>query len=322
MADIKFGVQIGSTWEQGLPSGSDLLDLARSIEGLGYDSIHSTDHITSPPYGPAPVVHCFPFLAAAAAVTQRVKIGPCTLQLPGHNASLVASIMLGLHHMSHGRALLNVSQADVYPNEMEAAGSAWEDRGPKNAEGIELIKKLWSEDKVTFEGKYNKVTDLNMAISPSLPPIPFWVGGRHANALQRAARLGDAYSTPQVTPSLFKENSNKVKEIGAEDGRDLSNFEWVTEIGFHMGADKGKVRDEAARALGEWRTEPPTEELLEVSAALGSPDDCAQRIQDFVDSGVTWFVLTPLCTLADLQGQLQSFAKEVLPKVRAVKAPA
>ena len=55
---------------------------------------------------------------------------------------------------------------------------------------------------------------------------------------------------------------------------------------------------------------------------MGSPDDCAQRIQDFVDAGVTWFVLTPLCNLADLQGQIQSFAKEVLPKVRAVKATA
>jgi len=320
MVDIKFGVQIGGTWAQGLPTGPQLLDLAKSVEDLGYDSLHSTDHISSPPEGSAPVVHCFPFLSAAAAVTQRVKLGPCALQLPAHNASVVASVMLGLHHMSQGRAVLNVSQADAYPNEIEAAGITMEDRGGKNSEGIELIQKLWSEDQVTFEGKFNKVIGLDMSLRSSNPRIPMWVGGRHEGALRRAAKLGNAYSTPQVTPQLFLENSTKVKQFAAEDGKDMSDFSWVTEIGFHLNSDRSKARDESARALGV-RTEPPTEELLDVSVAMGSPEECAERISDFVNSGVTWFVLTPLCSLADLKGQLEGFAKNVLPLAKAVKTP-
>ncbi len=218
MADTKFGVLIGGTWPQGLPSGSELLEIARLAEEAGYDSIHTSDHIASPPSGPAPVVNCFPFLAAAAAVTQRVQLGPFPLSMPMHNPSIVASIMLGLHHISQGRAIFCTASGFSYPAELEAVGVVLSERPPRNSEGMDLVSRLWTEDSVTFEGQFNKVTDLNMALKDALPNgIPTWVNGRHDSALRRAVSSGDAWAIPMVTPQEFQEKRATIQQYAVEE---------------------------------------------------------------------------------------------------------
>jgi alkanesulfonate monooxygenase SsuD/methylene tetrahydromethanopterin reductase-like flavin-dependent oxidoreductase (luciferase family) len=117
MVDIKFGVQLGGTWPLGVPSGKELLDLARHVDGLGYDSVHSNDNLVSPHGGPAPVLGCMQVLSAIAAVTQQVKIGPYALQLPMYNPAVAAPMMLTLDHLSGGRSLLAVSQGGAHEYE-------------------------------------------------------------------------------------------------------------------------------------------------------------------------------------------------------------
>ena len=330
MADTKFGVLMGGTWSQGLPSGSELLELARLAEEVGFDSIHSSDHIASPPSGPAPVVNCFPFLAAAAAVTQRVQIGPFPLTMPLHNPSIVASIMMGLHHISQGRAIFCTASGFGYPPELEAVGVDLSERPKRNSEGMDLVAKLWTEDKVTFEGQFNKTTDFNMALKDAQSTgIPTWVCGRHDSALHRAVSSGQAWAVPMVSVQDFAERRETIQKYAVEAGRDLGDgFHWIAEVGFNINSDRQKATQEAERAIEErpdkqsTTGQSPTEELIGLAAALGSPEDCASRVKEYVDAGASWIIATPLCPLSGFKGQMEQFAQEVMPRFKAVKAAA
>ncbi len=113
------------------------------------------------------------------------------------------------------------------------------------------------------------------------------------------------------------------------EGRDLGDgFHWIAEVGFNINPDKAKAGQEAERAIEErpdkqsTTGQPPTEELMGQAVAIGSPEECASRIREFVDAGATWIVATPLCPLSGFKGQMQQFAKEVMPRFKAVKATA
>ena len=322
MADIKFGIQLGSTWTQGIPSSQQLGDQSRRVEELGFDSLHTDDHIASPPDGPAGVLHCLPVLGAMATVTQRVKVGPYALQLPTYNPALVARAMLTIDHLSDGRAILAVSQGDIYDNELEIAGITAADRGPRQQEGLRVINGLWFEDSFSIDGDISNFNNVNMEPKSTTPGgIPIWISGQHSGALVRAAKQGKGWAAPKCTPEFYKESVAKIIDSLAEVGRDVAEFDFVVELGIHMDRNANNARKEAAKALGESK-EPPAEVLLKDSFALGSPDDCANRIQEFLDAGVSWFVLTPMCSLADLPAQIESYAQELLPRFARVKASA
>ena len=267
MVDIKFGVQLGGTWPLGVPSGKELLDLARHVDGLGYDSVHSNDNLVSPHGGPAPVLGCMQVLSAIAAVTQQVKIGPYALQLPMYNPAVAARMMLTLDHLSGGRSLLAVSQGGAHEYEWGIVGVELAERSARQAEGLELIRKLWAEDRVTFEGDFTKMNDVNMEPKSAQPgSIPVWIGGQHSGALARAGKMGDGWAAPKVTTEFFRESSAKVLEAGTDSGRDMKDFQYVVELGIHMDQDIGKARREAARALGESK-EPPTNRHVDGAVA-------------------------------------------------------
>lgn len=330
MANTKFGILMGGTWPQGLPSGGELLDLAREAEEVGFDSIHTSDHIASPPEGLAPSINAFPFLAAAAAVTRHVQLGPFPVAMPLYNASIVGSLMLSLHHISNGRAIFCTASGFGFPVELEAVGVPLSERPFRNTEGMDLVSKLWTEDNVTFEGQFNKTTNLNMTLRNSQSTsIPTWVNGRHDSALRRAVSSGEAWAVPMVTPQEFAEKRATIQKYAEEGSRDLSNgFDWIAEVGFNINADRSKAAQEAESAV-ELRPDKqsttgqaPTEDLISQAAALGTIDDCIKKVQEYVDAGASWIIAAPLCPASAFRAQMQQFAREVMPRFKAVKATA
>ena len=330
MADTKFGILIGGTWPQGLPSGNELLDLVREAEDVGYDSVHASDHIASPPEGLAPTINAFSFLSAAAAVTSRVQLGPFPIAMPLYNASIVGSLMLSLHHMSNGRAIFCTASGFGFPVELEAVGVPLPERPFRNTEGMDLVSKLWTEDNVTFDGQFNKTTNLNMTLKTSQPnSIPTWVNGRHDSALRRAVSSGEAWAAPMVTPQEFAVKRATIQKYSEEESRDVSTgFDWIAEVGFNINPDRSVAAREAESAI-ELRPDKqsttgqaPTEDLMGQAAALGTPEECIRKIREYVDGGASWIIASPLCPASGFQKQMQQFANEVMPSFKAVKATA
>jgi alkanesulfonate monooxygenase SsuD/methylene tetrahydromethanopterin reductase-like flavin-dependent oxidoreductase (luciferase family) len=157
------------------------------------------------------------------------------------------------------------------------------------------------------------VTMLPKPVQPGGPPII--VSGRSEAAIRRAARLGDGYMPYLFTPERFADSLKQIDTIAAEQKRDMSRF---TPYNFVFTA-VGETHEEAHRVAVDHlsrRYNQPFENLVERYCALGTPQECVERLQRFVDAGARHFILSPLCDNDVLGQHLAIYAREILPQFR------
>src|SRR3989337_4467304 len=155
--DLQFGVNIFPyQWR----------DAAR-IEAMGYDSVWSSEHI----FFYFPTFDALTGLAAAAALTSRIRLGTAILLLPLRPAALAAKEITPVDVFSGGRLTLGVGVGGEYPKEFQAVGVPVGERGVRTDEAIQVLRRLWTEDNVTFDGRF---TNLDVV---TLQPQPAQRGG-------------------------------------------------------------------------------------------------------------------------------------------------
>jgi len=206
---------------------------ARAAEALGYDHLIAYDHVLGAPHDgrdpplTGPYTDRTPFhdplvmFAYLAGVTPKLEFAPGVLVLPQRQAVMVARQAADLDLFSGGRLRLGVGTGWNYL-EYEALGEDYASRGPRMSEQIELMRRLWGEDLVSFEGRFHKVDRMSLNPRPGRQ-IPIWMGGRTEAAYRRAARLGDGFMF--IGQSADAEASwGRVKQLLGEAGRDPAAF--------------------------------------------------------------------------------------------------
>ena len=170
-------------------------DWAQAAEGLGYHCIEVADHVFGaaprgdwkPTYSEHDPFHeTFTTMAFIAAVTKTIKLCSGVLILPQRQTGLVAKQAAQVDVLSGGRLRLGVGVGWNHV-EYEALGTDWKTRGARQSEQIEVMRRLWTEDFVTFEGKFHKMIDVNILPRPVQRPIPIWFGGS-SEAVDQARR--------------------------------------------------------------------------------------------------------------------------------------
>ena len=131
-------------------------------------------------------------MAFIAAVTKNIKLCSGVLILPQRQTGVVAKQAAEVDILSGGRLRLGVGVGWNHV-EYEALGMEWKTRGARQAEQIEVMRRLWTEDLVTFKGKFHTLVDVNMLPVPVQRPIPIWFGGSSDAVVKRAARIGDGW---------------------------------------------------------------------------------------------------------------------------------
>ena len=112
---------------------------------------------------------------------------------------------------------MGVGIGGEFPEEFEACGVPVKQRGSRSNEALEVITKLWTEQNVTFEGRYTKFSDVTLAPHPTQKPHPpIWVAGRKEPAMRRAATYADGWLPYMYTPEMLAESIGKIKQFGAE----------------------------------------------------------------------------------------------------------
>jgi probable F420-dependent oxidoreductase len=252
-------------------------------------------------------------LAAIAARTTRLKMGPSVLSLPLRHPVITAKTFATLDYLAPGRVICAVGLGSN-PKEFGALGMTIEHRAGKLDEGMVLMRKLWSESHVTFQGKYYQVEDVTIEPKPARGHIDLWVGGRTDFALKRVARLGDGWFASRVTPPQFQEGRQKIAEFAAQYGRGDADIEAGAIVFCHV-AD----RSQDAHAMADrFCQSMPDREHVQSYWPIGSPQECGDKIARYVEAGLTKFVLWPACTPADLIDQVDRFAHEIMPQFSAV----
>ncbi len=181
-----------------------LRDFAQGIEALGYTQLHTGEHvlgadITNRPDWASPyTIDTFwheplTFLAFVAACTQRIELVSSILMLPLRQTPLVAKQAAEVDGLSGGRLRLGIGLGSV-PLEYEFMGMDYKVRGRRVEEQIALLRALWTQKTVTFEGQWDRVVDAGINPLPVQRPIPIWMGGGTVeSAMNRIARLADGW---------------------------------------------------------------------------------------------------------------------------------
>jgi probable F420-dependent oxidoreductase len=158
-------------------------------EALGFDSIWLGEHHNHPLLYPTPLIG----LAAIASRTRRLRLGTGVLLLPLYHPLAVAEEGAMVDMISGGRLILGLG-AGYAPEEFSAFGIPIRERGRRLEEGATLVRRLWTEEHVTHEGRYYRVSDVTLGPRPvQQPRPPIWFAGWVEPAIRRAARLGDAW---------------------------------------------------------------------------------------------------------------------------------
>ena len=207
-------------------------DWAQAAEDLGFEYIEVPDHVFGaterdgwvPRYDAhAPFHETFTTMAFIAACTQRIKISSGVLILPQRQTGVVAKQAAEVDILSDGRLRLGIGVGWNHV-EYEALGCDWRTRGVKQAEQVEVLRKLWTEDVVSYEGRFHEFSEVTLVPAPKQRPIPIWLGGFAEPVIKRAALLGDGWMPILDPDDTAKRALETLHEHLATYGRERSDF--------------------------------------------------------------------------------------------------
>jgi probable F420-dependent oxidoreductase len=182
---MEYGIAIPQTY----PNPERLQQFLRRAEELSFNAVWAIEQVI----GTAPVLEAVTTLTYAAAITRRLRLGVAVLIITQRNPINLAKALSSLDTLSEGRLIVGVGlggSTRCYP----AYGLAPEGRVGRFRENLNIMKRLWTEDKVTFSGRFAQLDSVAMEPKPMQKPHPpIWFGGHVESALQRAVELGDGY---------------------------------------------------------------------------------------------------------------------------------
>jgi probable F420-dependent oxidoreductase len=234
---MEIGVRIpgaGSTVTQ-----AGLVTVARWAEALGYHSVWVSDHVVLPetvvspyPYDaqgrwpyPADTNWLDPLLALAwaAAAAPSLKLGTSVMVAPLRHPILLAKQLATLDFLSGGRIIWGIG-AGWMAEEFELIGVDFEQRGPRTAEMVALMRAFWTGEMVNFQGKFYQAANCQMHPRPAQPTIPIVWGGHSDAALKRVAKLGDGWHPTQITLEQLTAGVAKLRRFCQDFGRDPASL--------------------------------------------------------------------------------------------------
>lgn len=264
-------------------------DFAQTAEALGYSHLLLPDHVLGavhegrdPPLsGPydenTPFHEPLVLFAYLAGITTRIAFSTGILILPQRQTALLAKQAAELAILSENRFRMAVG-VGWNPVEYEALGVPWEERGQREEEQIEVLRRLWSEHVVDFRGKYHRIDRAGILPRPVLP-VPIWLGGFQDVAHRRAARLGDGFVFPGVNMMQATELVNKMRGYLAEYGRDPTGFGFEGGVTIHADRAKWVAQLQNWEKLGA--THVVVRAMTRDGNALASPADHIRMLEEY-----------------------------------------
>jgi probable F420-dependent oxidoreductase len=307
------GLTFGFHTRMGTP---DLVREAVTVaEKYGYSALSLGDHLAFAIPIHDPLIQ----LAAAAALTKTVTLMSGVYLLPLRHPGPVAKQVASLDHMAGGRFIFGVGVGGEFASDYEVAGVPIAERGARLSESIEALRKLWTGEKVSHQGRFFSFKDIQMLpkpVQPGGPPI--WCGGRSDAALRRAARQGDGWISYVVTADMYRAGMEKIAGFVQQSGRELARFGTGHLLFARLGKTREEALDEAAKHLSV-RYAMDFRKAAERYCALGRPADIAETLRAFHAAGARTIVLDMIGHPEEREGQLQQFAEEVRPLVAGLR---
>ncbi|MCF8095716.1 MAG: LLM class flavin-dependent oxidoreductase [Desulfobacteraceae bacterium] len=300
---------------------SDFIKMALRAEEVGYDFVTCDDHMIYPfgaPFGEEDqeygIHDAWTAMTYVAGATSKISISHMVLIPTFRGPGLLAKMGATLDLFSGGRMDLSVG-AGWFEREFKAFDFPWEkhkERLKREREAVRIIRSLWTEPQVSFEGKYYKLENAEVTPRPLQKPTPpIWIGGDSRPSMQLAADLGDGWLVHGHQPHELNKMFQAIRRILGEKAED---FGFGSALFVIMGSDP----DAATRKMKKMIS-PAVWERFQMAGIKhelnnrisGNPQQCIDRIKELEELGMTRLILIFL----DPEDS-ELFAREVLPKIR------
>ncbi len=304
-----FGLAVENfTPESRLPSITAVTDSARLAEELGFESLWVWDHLFLGAKTAFPFLESLTTLTWLAAHTERITLGTGVLVLPLRNPVVLAKVTGSLQDVSRGRLSLGMA-AGWYEREFDAVGVPFKERGKVFERNLEVLYRLWAEDRVV--GSYDEMELRGVRMLPRPEPRPqVLIGGYVDRVLRRVATKSDGWLTYFYTAESFGRAWAKVRGFAEEAGRDPDALVNVAQVPLCIADSYESAGSQVDAFIGEYFDVAEWSESTPASAVRGTPEQCAEQVAEQIAAGVQQLVLVP-CGYR--QQQVEGFVSDVLP---------
>ncbi|SLN25215.1 F420-dependent glucose-6-phosphate dehydrogenase [Aquimixticola soesokkakensis] len=314
-----------------------LLDFGVLAEETGFDSVFISDHFQPWRHTGGHAPHALVWMGALGAMTSRIIMGTSVLTPTfRHHPSMVAQSFGTLGSLYAGRVVLGIGTGEGL-NEVPALGCDWPDRKERFArlrEAVRLIRALWTQDRVTFEGDFYRTESATIYDRPETP-VPIYVAGAGPMITKYAGRFGEGFITTsgkarELYSDILMPN---LREGLADKGREMADIDRMIEIKLSFDSDLARAKEDtrfwgALALTSEQKAE--VEDPLEMEKLADSltsdqtasrwivtadPDEVVEKLRPYAALGFNHFVFH--APGPDQARFLRQFSTQVMPKIRA-----
>jgi probable F420-dependent oxidoreductase len=300
-SQLSFGVLLSVT-------DARIGDTSRRIEDQGWDFLTTGEHISFN----IPIANAFVSLTAAAATTSSIELMSSVTLLPLYPAVLAAKLGAALDNVSGGRFVMGVGVGGENPAEFQACGVPLSQRGSRTDEALDIIRRLWTSERVTYAGRYADLVDVTIRPSPVRKPSPpIWIAGRRDAAIGRAARYGDGWMPYMYSPGMLTDSLEKI--AAQRNGRP------PIEAGIYLWSCVHEDRDVALEYATKVLAKTYRQDFASLAGNFllaGDPDYCVRRVLDYVRAGARRIIFASACPMGYLDRHTELLATRVVPAVR------
>jgi len=350
MEPIKKGIRFGCFLPIPVTPVEKLFKIAKVNEEAGFDSIWAPDHLLFIPPGIVP--EAWTTLAATAAVTERAVLGTCVSDPHRYHPAVLAQKVATVDRISGGRVILGLGAGEAM--NLEPFGIEWKKPVSKLVEAVRIMRKLWSGEVFTYEGRFWKLRNAFLHITPVRGTVPIYFGANSPRTLRLTGEMADGWLSIPLSPRLCRERLKFIKEGAEKAGRSLDDIdtgvylytsvtekaedaykqletmksqvipspELLREAGYDVELPK------ELQSLSYFKALPDSEwvekflkfgELIPREAAIefsvaGTPSDCINKIDEYVKAGVKHFLLINIGP--DPRRIVELYSKEIIPRFR------
>jgi len=307
-------------------------------ERLGYDSIWTPDHLIMGQG--STILEGWTILSALAPLTKKIKIGTLVLCNPHRHPSLVAKMAATLDVISKGR-LEFFFDAGWNGAECLAYGIPWYEKAQvrieRMGEALEVIRRMWTEDEASFQGRHYQIRNALCEPKPLQKPYPpIWIGaigatprgeeepflagrdreGELKPLMTTVAKYADVWNNTPIPPKGYKQQLEILEEYCHKVGRGFDEIEKSLETQVLVAKDEKGVDAALKRieALNPKQTFYGSMDVYKKFAIIGTPDECIEKVEAYVNLGVTYFIIWFL-DFPSLKS-IRLLAEEVIPQFK------
>jgi alkanesulfonate monooxygenase len=295
------------------PDVDAIIAYAERAEALGFESLWAWDHVILGVEPSFPILDAVGILTAIAARTRTIKLGTGVMVLPLRNPTVAAKALGTLDAISKGRLILGVA-AGWYAREFDAVGVPFKQRGRLFERNLDILTRLWTEDRVSLQVDEFNLREAVMRPRPAQRPRPpILIGGYVDAVLRRVATKADGWLTYFYTPESYRTAWAKIAGFAREAGRDPATLTGTNQLAIYVGRSRAETEAPMRHWLEtEWDVAAWSESTIE-HAIRGTADECVAQLCAHLDTGVDRLILIPY---RYDPAQVELIARDIIPRLR------